>query len=253
MTAFIAFARKEFVESVRTYKLLIVIAVFLLFGMLNPVTAKVMPDLLANFMPEGMTIVMPDPGAMDAWVQFYKNMTGIQIILFVILYSGIVSGELSRGTLINMLTKGLPRTTVILSKLAAVTLIWTVAYVLCFIVTHAYTLYFLPGDLPHLVFAAFCMWLFGMLILSVMLFGSVCFANIYGPLLVTGGFAVLLTVLGFVPKLEKVNPYMLASQNMSLLSGERTPADFTPAICMAILLAALFTGLAVILFKRKQI
>ena len=83
MRAFIAMAKKEFLESIRTYKLLIVATVFLLFGMLNPITAKIMPKLLSSFMPEGMTITPGEPGTVDSWIQFYKNMS-TQLILFVI-------------------------------------------------------------------------------------------------------------------------------------------------------------------------
>lgn len=58
MRAFLAMIKKEFLESIRTFKLLIVALVFLLFGMLNPVTAKIMPKLLSSFLPEGMTVTL---------------------------------------------------------------------------------------------------------------------------------------------------------------------------------------------------
>ena len=131
MRAFIAMTKKEFIESVRTYKLFIVAAVFLLFGMLNPITAKIMPELLSSLMPEGMKVTLADPRAIDSWIQFYKNMS-TQLILFIIVFSGIVANELSKGTLTNMLTKGLSRKTVILVKFTAATSIWTVSYLICF-------------------------------------------------------------------------------------------------------------------------
>ena len=153
MRAFIAMTKKEFLECIRTYKLFIIVAVFLLFGMLNPITAKIMPKLLSSFMPEGMTITLGEPHTIDSWIQFYKNMS-TQLILFVIVFSGIVSNELTKGTLINMLTKGLPRKTVILSKFTAIISIWTVSYLICFVITLVYTMYLLPGKLPNLPFAA---------------------------------------------------------------------------------------------------
>lgn len=253
MRAYLAFVKKEFLESVRTYKLLLVIVVFLFFGMLNPITAKITPELLSALMPEGMSITLADPSAADSWTQFYKNMAGMQIIIFIIMFSGMIANEISKSTLVNMLTKGLPRKAVILSKFTAALTIWTLSYCLCFFVTYGYTLYLLPGELPNLFFASFCMWLFGVLLIPVMLFGGVLFANIYGSLLLTGGFAVLLTLLNLIPKLQEWNPIKLSSDNMALLTNDLAAGDFGRSIAVTCVLIAAFLGGTLVLFDNKQI
>lgn len=252
MRAFLAMTKKELMESLKTYKLLIVAAVFLLFGMLNPITAKIMPKLLSSFMPEGMTVTLAEPGAIDSWIQFYKNMS-TQLILFIIVFCGIVANELSRGTLINMLTKGLSRKTVILSKFTAVISIWTVSYLICFGTTFAYTMYLLPGELPNVAFSAFCMWLFGVLQISIMLLGGVMSGSIYGSLLLAGGFTGLLMVIGIAPKLEKYNPYLLSSGSVSLLTSNIDISDFYVSICVTLVLIFFFIIGSIMLFDKKQI
>lgn len=252
MRAFLAMTKKELMESLRTYKLLIVAAVFLLFGMLNPITAKIMPKLLSSFMPEGMTVTLSEPGAIDSWIQFYKNMS-TQLILFIIVFSGIVANELSRGTLINMLTKGLSRKTVILSKFTAAISIWTVSYLICFGTTFAYTMYLLPGELPNVAFSAFCMWLFGVLQISIMLLGGVMSGSIYGSLLLAGGFTGLLMVINMAPKLEKYNPYLLSSGSVSLLTSNIDISDFYVSICVTLVLIFFFIIGSIMLFDKKQI
>src|SRR5512133_2582011 len=119
-------------EYLRTYKFFALIAVFLFFGFMNPITAKVMPELLDSLMPEGMSINLGTPTALDSWAQFFKNISQMGAIVLVIILSGIMANEFSRGTLINMLTKGLSRQTVILAKFTAAVATWTLAYVLCF-------------------------------------------------------------------------------------------------------------------------
>lgn len=252
MRAFIAMAKKEFLESIRTYKLLIVATVFLLFGMLNPITAKIMPKLLSSFMPEGMTITPGEPGTVDSWIQFYKNMS-TQLILFVIVFSGIVSNELTKGTLINMLTKGLPRKTVILSKFTAIISIWTVSYLICFVITLIYTRYLLPGELPNLPFAACCMWLFGVLEISMMLLGGALSGSIYGSLLLAGGFAGVLMLAYIFPKLEEYNPYLLSTGCVSLLTSERVPSDFYVSIIVTLAFILLIMISSICSFNKKQI
>ena len=48
MTGYGAFVKKEFMEFYRSHKLLIILAVFLLLGMMNPLTAKITPQLVEN-------------------------------------------------------------------------------------------------------------------------------------------------------------------------------------------------------------
>lgn len=252
MRAFLAMTKKEFLESIRTFKLLIVVLVFLLFGMLDPVTAKIMPKILSSFLPEGMTVTLAAPHAIDSWMQFYKNMS-TQMILFIVVFSGIVANELSRGTLIHILTKGLSRKTVILSKFTAVVSMWTVSYLICFGTTFVYTMYLLPGELPNTVFPAFCMWLFGVLQISVMLLGGVLFGNIYGSLLLTGGFAGLLMLLNIAPKFAEYSPYLLSSGSVSLLTMDAGVSDFYVSIGVTVALILLFLSGSLVSFDKRQL
>ena len=113
MRAYLAFTKKELFELTKTYKLLLIVTVFLIFGFMNPVVAKFTPDLMESLMEEGIKISLPEPTIFDSWTQFFKNTTQMGLIILVIIFSGLISNELSKGTLINMLTKGLSRKTVV--------------------------------------------------------------------------------------------------------------------------------------------
>ena len=254
MKSYIAFTKKEFCENVRTYKLFIMLAVYLLLGIMSPVTAKVLPQLLKSLMPEGMSITLSEPTALDSWAQFYKNVPQIGLIVLVILFSGTMANEFGRGTLINMLTKGLSRRVVILSKFTMAALIWTLSYALCFAVTYFYTAYYWGGDVVHdVLLSAFALWLFGVLLIAGIMLGGVLFKNHYGNLLFTGGFAAALLILNIAPALQVYNPVTLASVNMSLLAGEAAPTELLwPAIIAGAAIVALVAA-AVALFNKKQI
>ena len=105
MRAYLAFTKKELFEFTKTYKLLLIVTVFLIFGFMNPVVAKFTPDLMESLMEEGIKISLPEPTIFDSWTQFFKNITQMGLIVLVIIFSGLISNELSKGTLINMLTK----------------------------------------------------------------------------------------------------------------------------------------------------
>lgn len=254
MRCYVAFIKKEFVESVRTYKFYIMIAVFLLLGMMNPITAKITPQLLKSFMPEGVSITIADPTALDSWAQFFKNVPQMGLIVLVIIFSGIMANEFSRGTLINVLTKGLPRSVVILSKFTMAAVLWTLNYILCFGVTYGYTAYFWNNDsVRNIGFSVFCLWLFGVLLLAVILFGGVLFKNNYGSLLFTGGLTVLMLLMNIAPKLQKFNPITLASKNMALLTGDMTISDFRTSVLICSVVTIAFLAAAIMIFNKKQV
>lgn len=93
--------------------------------------------------------------------------------MIVIVFSGMLPHELQNGTIVNLLTKGLTRSSVVLSKLLCSVLLWSGAYLLRFGVTCGYTVFLFHGEsISNLLFAAMCLWLFGVLLLSVCLPGG---------------------------------------------------------------------------------
>lgn len=254
MKSYIAFTKKEFCENVRTYKFFIMLSAFLLLGMMNPITAKITPRLLESLMPKGISITISEPTALDSWAQFFKNVPQMGLIILVIIFSGIMSNEFTHGTLINMLTKGLSRRIVILAKFTMSVIVWTLSYILCFAVTYSYTLYFWRNDAIHnIILSVFCLWLFGILLLAIIILGGILFKNSYGGLLFTGGSVVISMLLNISPKLQKYNPLTLATSNMALLSGDMNASDFTVPITVCCIAIIVFISLAIMLFNKKQI
>ena len=167
MKNYLAFFRKELLEYTRTYKLFIMLIVFCILGITNPLMAKLLPELINSMLTQGMTITLAEPTALDAWNQFFKNTTQMGLIVLVVIFSGILSSELTKGTIINMLTKGLSRTTVILSKYSAMILVWTVSLLSSFLLTWVYSSYLFPNDsTSNLLPSVLLLWLFGLFLLG---------------------------------------------------------------------------------------
>lgn len=255
MSKFIAFTKKEILGLHRTYKILILVVVFLAFGFMNPLTAKITPYLMENLMPEGLNINIGNPTALDSWAQFYKNIPQLGLIVLTIVFSTILTGEYSKGTLINMVTKGLSRKIVIISKFITTTLVWTASYWLCFFVTHLYTLYYWTNNLHNLFFAAFCLWLFGVLIISTIILASVIFNKSYSVLLSVAAFAGALALLNIPKKIKQFNPLLLSSSTniLKLLENIHSPSYFIWAIIIASVLTIAFLILSILLFNKKQL
>ena len=254
MRAYLAFAAKEFIEGIRTYKLIALIVVFLIFGIMNPLAAKLLPELVDVLAGGEFILALAEPKAIDSWMQFFKNISQIGLIATIILFSGIMAQEVSKGTLINMITKGLSRTTVILAKFTYLALAWTIAYTACALVTLGYTVYLFPGSgVDNLIFSLLALWLFGMLLISVLLLAASATKSSYACLLAVGLFVVILMLLSIIPSTHDYNPLSLTTESTALMVGALNPDTLFPAIGISVVAAMAFVVLAMIVFRKRSL
>lgn len=254
MKSYKAFVKKEWIESIRNYKFLILVIIFSILGILSPFSAKILPDLLGTMDINGVKITIPPATAIDSWTQFYNNVTQIGFITLVIIYSGILSNELSKGTLINMLTKGLTRKVIILAKFSITTVVWSISYWLCFSLTYGYTMvYWSMSDLNNVLLAATCVWLFGELLLALILFGGVLAKSNYSSLLFCGLVIVIMMIINIIPNVNQFNPISLVTNNLSLLTNQTTLSDIIINIITTFcLIIGLIIG-SINIFNKKEI
>lgn len=256
MRALFACIKKEFTAQLRTGKLLTLGLVFALLGVMNPATAKLTPwllEALSESMSEsGMTITVAPVTAMDSWVQFFKNIP-LALIAFVLLESGIFTGEYRSGTLMLSLTKGLRRYKVVLSKTVALILLWSSGYWLCYGITYVYNAYFWDNSVAQsLGFAATAWWVFGLFVIILSVLFSVLSGGSSGVMLGTGGVVLLSYLLAIIPKLNRYLPTRLADGN-SLIYGLEIPGSYLPALLVVSALSFACLAAAILLFNKKQL
>lgn len=253
MKSYIAFLKKEIMEQVRTYRFLILITVFFIFGVISPITAKLMPEIATSFMPEGFNLIIPEPTAIDSWTQFFKNTTQMGLILIAIIFSTSLSKEVSKGTLINMLTKGLSRTTVILAKLTAMVVNFTISLALAFIVCLWYTVYLFGSEgVYNIGFSLFCSWLFGVFLLSILLFGQTLIKSSYGGLLLTGFGIVVLMICNLIKGLKEYNPVGLTN-NIGIITDGVNMEDVYTSVITTVILIGILTIASVLMFRKAKL
>ena len=123
--------RKEWLELVRTKRLLIALVVLVLFGMTSPLLAKMLPEIM-TMVPGGeqFTMLIPAPTINDAVVQYVKNITQFGILLALLFGMGSMANERDKGTAAMVLSKPMPRVTFLLAKLSAYAVLFTLAIVI---------------------------------------------------------------------------------------------------------------------------
>lgn len=251
-----AFLKKELTEQIRSGRLMILGLLFVLFGIMNPAIAKLTPWLLetmADSLAEsGMIVTDVKVSAMDSWVQFFKNLP-MGLIAFVLLESSIFTKEYSTGTLVLSLTKGLERYKVVISKTVVLVVLWTVCYWMCFGITYGYNAYFWDNTVAqNLIFSAVCWWLFGMMMVALMvLFSTVSGANT-GVLCGTGGVVFVSYLVGLWPKASKYLPTFLTDGN-ALIYGLKETEDYIPSLLIAVSISVICFAISIPIFNKKQL
>lgn len=256
MKQFAAFTKKEILGQLRTGRLLVLIIIFCLFGIMNPAIAKMTPwlmEMMSEQLAEsGMAVTAVDVDALTSWVQFFKNMP-MALIVFLILFSGIFTTEYHKGTLINVVTKGMKRWKIFVSKMSVMMIIWTLGCLACYGITFGYNAYFWDNSVVHNVFfAAACFYLFGLWLISVLGLASV-FCDSQGTVMLALGAAFGVSYLfGLFPAVKEYMPSYLM-QSAGLLTGNNDSGDFLLAILVLLVLIALQSMLSVTVFKKKNL
>ncbi|MCL2071958.1 MAG: ABC transporter permease subunit [Oscillospiraceae bacterium] len=256
------FLKKELFEAAKTFKMLIMGIVFVIFGMLSPLTAKMMPQIMqwaleSDPSSAGMinATAIPEPVALDSWAQFISNITQMGMIVLVIVFSGMLSSELSKGTLTMILTKGISRADILLSKLTSAAIIWTGSLSVSFLTCLGYTAYFFEESLPNLLSAAFCLWLSGMFLLALTALFAALTKKGYICMILVGASSVVLQMLNMIPKVSRYNPATLSSFSLAhgVITGETAAADFYPTLIVSGAFTLIITAAAVIVFNKRKL
>lgn len=256
MKTLLAFLKKEILEQIRFGRILIIGALFLLLGIMNPLIAKITPWLLEMFSDslEGSGIIVKEVNitAMDSWVQFFKNIP-IGLIAFVLLQSSIFTKEYSSGTLVLSLTKGLERFKVVIAKAIVLITLWTIGYWMCYAITYFYNSYFWDNSIAQNLFVSVLYWwVFGVFVISLITFFSTLSKTNTSVLLGIGGVVLLSYIISLIPKLSKYLPTFLMD-GTSLIYGLKDGKDYIFSLFITIILSLICIMVSIPIFNKKQL
>lgn len=256
MKTLMAFMKKEWMEQIRSSRLMILGLLFLAFGIMNPAIAKITPwlmEMMAESMEEaGLAVLEVKVDAMTSWTQFYKNVP-MALIAFVLLQSNIFTKEYQSGTLILALTKGLERYKVVIAKVIVLISTWTAGYWLCYGVTYVYNAYFWDNSIAsHLGIAAMHWWLIGIWVIALMTLFSVMSSSNSNVLLGTGGVFFAVYMLSLIPKLKEFMPTELMG-GMNLLMDATKLSDYTKSLIVAGVTMMVCLLMSIPLFNKRRL
>lgn len=252
MSSFGFLLAKEMREQIRTMRLGVVLAVFCAFGILSPVLAKVMPDILKSA-GGGIQITIPTPTVRDAMDQFTKNVGQMGALIAILISMGAVATEKERGTAGFLLTKPVGRVEFLLGKITAIAILLGLGLTSAGLLAAVYTaVLFEPLPVAGTVASIALLWL------SLAVYASVTFlaSVVTRSALVAGGvgFAAFIGVgiVSTFPSLGLYTPSGLAAPAVALALG-LPGSNLAGPVFVNLALIGLLLGAAGIAFRREEL
>jgi ABC-2 type transport system permease protein len=251
MSVFVAF-RKEWLELIRSYRLLIVAIVLVFFGLTSPLLAKFTPELISLIPTGGISIQMPPPTVGDAIGQYIKNMAQDVIILALLLTMGSIAQEKDKGTAAMMLVKPLPRGAFLGAKFLSLAAMFAVTLALAGIACYYYTLLLFEAmDILHWLILNVLLFAYTLVFVAITLFCSTLTRSQVAAGGIALGLMVILGLIGAIPALGKYLPGELITWGTRLMFGDTTTSWTAFGVSVGLIAVSLLA--AWLIFKRQEL
>jgi ABC-2 type transport system permease protein len=255
MDGFAVMLRKELLEALRSQRLLVVSVVFLLLGIISPVGAKYLPELLQSIGAgqQGVQIIVATPTVNDAIAQFLKNVAGTGVFVALLLPMGAVAREKEQGTASFVLTKPVSRQAFLAAKALALFFVLSAGVALATVAAYFYTaLLFHPVSGGDFLGCAL------LILLSLLVFASFTFlgsALTQAPLAAVGIGAtawVVLSLLGILPNVGEYMPAGLVTAAGEVALG-KSPDHLALTVLVNMVLILVALAASWLAFSRQEL
>ncbi|WP_035178585.1 ABC transporter permease [Alkalihalobacterium bogoriense] len=247
---------KEIRESVSTGKIIWLPVVFLLLGVMEPITTYYMPQILevAGDIPKEVVEMIPTPTSEEVLLSVLSQFGLLGTALLVLSSMGSVSNERGNGALTLVMVRPISALQYLGSKWISQCFIAVGSFGLGYTLAYYYTV-LLFGDIAFSTFLlslfVYCLWV--IFVISVTLVCSVCLKQNGGVAAVSLAVLAGLSVFSsFLPNYAKWSPSMVPQEiGTFFLSGTWSDTAFIAFSSSIGIVIALFV-FAFVAFKRYE-
>ncbi|MBN2168941.1 MAG: ABC transporter permease subunit [Actinobacteria bacterium] len=248
---------KDTLEQFKTYRFLIAVVVFLMFGLASPVLMKMLPRMIPVTETQGglQMKIIGEAALTDAASQYLGLIGQMGILLVIIFAMGAVAGGGSCRVASMLLSKPVSRRDYLLSKYFVNGAMFIISIAVGTIAFYGYSVvlygYFSPAGVPLFII---CTGVFFLFVLAL----TILFSTLMNSSAAAGGLALLsvfiLSVIpGYFKSIKRFGPGYLLDVSWSILArSEGFGAAVAPLIITSILVIVI-VATAVMVFNGKDI
>lgn len=239
----------------RNFKWIWVPLVFILLGIMQPVSTYYLPQIVVQFggLPEGAVIEIPKPSPHEMMVNTLDQFTSIGMIIIILGFMGIVNNEKARGIAEIIMVKPVRYINFILGKWLGSSSLSLVSLFLGYCTAWYYTdLLFGSVDLSRMgiSFLLYSIWF--VFVLSVCIFFSTIIKSNGGAAALTLLTVILLSLLPeIVPKLMKYSPGTITTFADQYFIYGTVDSGFPIALTITLLSMVAIIGCSIYVFRSS--
>ncbi|MFW6256584.1 MAG: ABC transporter permease [Bacillota bacterium] len=251
---FIVFFKKDLWEIIKTYRIYVIPAIFIFFGLLSPIVAYLLPDLLESMAGE-VKVELPTPTWREAFQQYFDNLSQIGILAVIFSLMGVISDERKKGITQLVFYRPVSRITYVYAKFLAYSLLLMVSIGISYVACLYNTWILFPRvSIYYTLFAVFNFLIFTLFIGAITISAS---AVVSSNALAGGigfGSYILLTIL---PSLHsffaEYSPGILVGKRGEILAGSVELMDMVPALLITVILSILVIWSSGYIFSYQEL
>ncbi|QUW20821.1 ABC transporter permease subunit [Sporosarcina sp. Marseille-Q4063] len=255
MTGFLTLLQKEWKEQTRNFKVLWIPLVFIIFGIIEPITNHYLPEIMKSVgnMPEGSEFLWPEYSGEEIFMSLLGQYQFIGILVIVLAFMGAISGERKTGTATLLYVRPISFRAYFLSKwvvingivLASVWLGFFAAWYYISILFNSVN----AGEVIRFI-AVYSLWI--IFVVTVVLAFSATFST--G---VAATLSLLLTIVfqlvdSLIGAYWTISPWKLPQYASEVFVGSTDTAGFWWSICVAAIAVLILIFIGVMMSKRNS-
>ena len=251
-----AFFKKEIKYFFSPARIFSLPAVFVFFAILSAPLTKYLPEIISYLAQDTLgSFQLPEITVVDAFIQYYGNVSQTIMIIALIMFSILISTERQNNTAELMLTRPLTRRNFILSIFISVQFYFSIWFTVAALVHVVYS-YMFFNTLPVNIFMSFALlWLNCTVHVSVFVFISTFFKKNIPAIVVSFISWFVLSIFSGLPKIGAFFPSAVFQISCGVLNEGYALSVSTALKC--ILPSALLTlglpVLSVVVFNKEEL
>lgn len=250
MAAFKAYFKKEYIESLRQYKYIILAVGIIGFAILDPVMLKLLPKMIENKIPGDLSSLMAftPKSTVSSYIKDL-NQIGIMVAAFVL--GGILCEERTSEKFVFPYSKGSSPVGIVLAKVIYYTMMITLFIFLGFVIAWYYAGILFTGENVGITGV-----LNSALLISVYFLFVISLSTLFSSIVKKGiaaGFITLVTatIISSISEVKSIEKFLPVSLVKDAYSFSLKDSGFT--IAFTILCSLIFITLAAAKMKRSKV
>lgn len=244
--------RLEWLRMTRTPRALALGGVYLFFGLLGPVTAKYLQDIV-NRVQSGVQVIVTPPTPKDGIANYIGQVSQTGLIVVTVITAGALTFDTRRGLSIFLRTRTTSMWRLVAPRFTVNAAAAVVAYALGTCAAWYETALLLGSPPPAAMLAGLaCGVVYLIFAIAVATAAASVARGILGTVGVTLGALLALPLLGMIGPLHDWLPSTLVTAPIALLGNSGT-GDYLPALAIAAISVPLLLAAATFQLERREI